>query len=391
MATKTTTSIKRPAAVKAKAVPAAKPGTTKAAAKVTAPAAKPSTPRTRAVKSAKDTVIDTVSKVIDANPVGRAAKATKAVSRAVVKKHYANRLSDAVRNKVVVVTGATAGIGEDTAIKLAKGGAIVILAARTPEKLSATLDKIKAGGGKAFAYSCDISDLADCDRFVKTVLDKHGHVDILVNNAGRSIRRSLQYSFDRFHDFERTMQLNYFGALRLIMGFAPMMLERKSGQIINISSIGVLTNPPRFSAYVASKAALDAFSTCAAAEFSDRNVHFTTIYMPLVATAMTAPTKMYKAFPMLTPNEASNLVIDAVVDKPKRIATGLGLAGAVSHALTPKVSEYVLNQAYHLFPDSAAARGLTEAEAATEEKEMPKGAIDMARKLFAQVFNGVHW
>ena len=158
-----------------------------------------------------------------------------------------------------------------------------------------------------------------------------------------------------------------------------------------MSSIGVLTNAPRFAAYVASKAALDAFSTCAASEFSDRKVAFTTIYMPLVATAMTAPTKMYKAFPMLTPDEASEMIVDAVIDRPARIATGLGLAGAVSHALTPKISEYILNQAYNLFPDSAAARGLTEAEAAAEEKKLPKGKVDMARQLFAQVFNGVHW
>lgn len=369
-------------ATKAKAAPVA-------AAKATvtrgvSAAAKP-------VKQVASVVTDTMHKVIDANPIGKATKVTKKVARAVAKTRRAGQLGRAVRNKVIVVTGATAGIGEDTAIKLAKGGAIVILAARTPEKLDATMAKIKADGGKAFAYSCDISDMADCDRFVKTVLDKHGHVDVLVNNAGRSIRRSLQYSFDRFHDFERTMQLNYFGALRLIMGFAPTMLERKTGQIVNISSIGVLTNPPRFSAYVASKAALDAFSTCAASEFADRNVHFTTIYMPLVATAMTAPTKMYKAFPMLTPDEASELVVDAVIDKPKRIATGLGLAGAVSHALTPKVSEYVLNQAYHLFPDSAAARGLSPEEAAAEEKNLPRGTADMARKLFAQVFNGVHW
>ncbi len=383
-ATKTKTKTTTPrSAPKAKASPAAKLAAAPSAAKVTN--------TTRAARSARDSVMSTVSSVIEANPLGKAVKATRAVSRAVVKTRRASLLSKAIRNKVVVVTGATAGIGEDAAIKLAKAGAIVILAARTPEKLDATLAKIKADGGKAFAYSCDISDLADCDRFVKTVLDKHGHVDVLVNNAGRSIRRSLKYSFDRFHDFERTMQLNYFGAVRLIMGFAPLMLERKSGQIINISSIGVLTNAPRFSAYVASKAALDAFSTCAASEFSDRKVDFTTIYMPLVATAMTAPTKMYKAFPMLTPDEASEMIVDAVIDRPKRIATGLGLAGAVSHALTPKISEYILNQAYNLFPDSAAARGLTEAEAAAEEKKLPKGKVDMARQLFAQVFNGVHW
>ncbi|MBK7685160.1 MAG: SDR family NAD(P)-dependent oxidoreductase [Rhodocyclaceae bacterium] len=380
-ATKTTTTTRR-SAPKAKAAPAAKPA---------APAAPAASTVKRTARSTRDSVMSTVASVIDANPIGKAVKVTRKVSRAVVKTRRASLLSKAIRNKVVVVTGATAGIGEDAAIKLAKAGAIVILAARTPEKLDATMAKIKADGGKAFAYSCDISDLADCDRFVKTVLDKHGHVDVLVNNAGRSIRRSLKYSFERFHDFERTMQLNYFGAVRLIMGFAPLMLERKSGQIINVSSIGVLTNAPRFAAYVASKAALDAFSTCAASEFSDRKVAFTTIYMPLVATAMTAPTKMYKAFPMLTPDEASEMIVDAVIDRPARIATGLGLAGAVSHALTPKISEYILNQAYNLFPDSAAARGLTEAEAAAEEKKLPKGKVDMARQLFAQVFNGVHW
>ena len=385
----------------AKATPRATPrASVKAAPKAAASAVKSAVQQStdrgikaaaRPVKGAAAVVSDVMHKVIDINPVGQATRATKKVARAVVKTRRASQLNRAVRNKVIVVTGATAGIGEDTAIKLAKGGAIVILAARTPEKLDATMAKIKADGGKAFAYSCDISDMADCDRFVKTVLDKHGHVDVLVNNAGRSIRRSLKYSFDRFHDFERTMQLNYFGALRLIMGFAPTMLERKTGQIVNISSIGVLTNPPRFSAYVASKAALDSFSTCAASEFADRNVHFTTIYMPLVATAMTAPTKMYKAFPMLTPDEASEMVVEAVVNKPTRIATGLGLAGAVSHALTPKISEYVLNQAYQLFPDSAAARGLTPEEAAAEERNLPKDKVDMARKLFAQVFNGVHW
>ena len=218
--------------------------------------------------------------------------------------------------------------------------------------------KIRSQGGKAFAYACDIADMADCDRFVAKVLAEHRHVDILINNAGRSIRRSVKFSFDRFHDFERTMQLNYFGALRLIFGFAPMMLERKAGHIINISSIGVLASPPRFSAYVASKAALDAFSWCAAPEFADANVRFTTINMPLVRTPMIAPTKLYDAFPTLSPDEAAELVMTAVIDKPKRVATSLGLAGAVAQAVAPGVSEFVLNQAYRLFPDSAAARGL---------------------------------
>ena len=341
----------------------------------------------RQTRPRKPSVAKAVAKAIEASPVGKAG----AVTSAMLGTRRAGLLSRRVRNKHVVVTGATSGIGEDCALKLAAAGATVILAARTPQKLDDTVAKIKAQGGKAFAYACDISDMADCDRFVQTVLAEHRHVDILINNAGRSIRRSVKFSFDRFHDYERTMQLNYFGALRLIFGFAPKMLERKSGQVINISSIGVLASPPRFSAYVASKAALDAFSWCAAPEFADANVRFTTINMPLVRTPMIAPTKLYDAFPTLSPDAAAELVMTAVIDKPKRVATSLGLAGAVAQAVAPGVSEFVLNQAYRLFPDSAAARGLSDEEAAEELKKLPKSPVDLARKLFAQVFSGVHW
>jgi len=301
------------------------------------------------------------------------------------------RLRKEVEGKVVVVTGATSGIGLDCATKLSQAGATVILAARTPEKLAEEVKKLRKEGGDVYAYPCDISDMADCDKFVATVLKNHDHVDVLINNAGRSIRRSVKYSFDRFHDYERTMQLNYFGALRLILGFSPKMLERKTGQIVNISSIGVLASPPRFSAYVASKAALDAFSVCAAAEFADCNVRFTTINMPLVRTPMIAPTKLYDAFPTLSPDQAANLVMNSIVDKPKRVATGMGLAGAVSQAIAPKVTEFFLNQAYHLFPDSAASRGLTPEEAAAEKAVAPTSPLGLARKMFSQTLRGYHW
>ncbi len=344
-------------------------------------------PAAASARKPKASVVGSVKRTIKASPVGKAAQVTQAI----VYSRRAGQLSRRVRNKVVVVTGASSGIGEDCALKLAAAGAIVILAARTPAKLEATLAKIEARGGKAHAYACDIADLADCDRFVETVLAEHRHVDILINNAGRSIRRSVKFSFDRFHDFERTMQLNYFGALRLIFGFAPTMLERKSGHIVNISSIGVLASPPRFSAYVASKAALDAFAWCAAPEFADANVRFTTVNMPLVRTPMIAPTKLYDAFPTLSPDEAAELVMTAIVDRPKRVATSLGLAGAVAQSVAPGLSEFVLNQAYRLFPDSPAARGLSAEQAAKEMGELPRSPVDLARKLFAQVFSGVHW
>ncbi len=288
-------------------------------------------------------------------------------------------LKGAVAGKTIVVTGASSGIGKATALKLAETDARILLIARTPEKLEQTCQEIQDKGGQGYIYQCDISDMDDCDRLVKRVLEDHGHVDILVNNAGRSIRRSLMLSFDRFHDFERTMQLNYFGALKMIMGFVPMMLERRSGHIINISSIGVLTKSPRFSAYVASKSALDSFSRCAAAEFSDKNVNFTTINMPLVKTPMIGPTKIYDSVPTLTPEEAADMVCDAIIRKPKRIATRLGIFAQVMHAIAPKMGEIVMNTGYKMFPDSAAAKG---------DK---KPRISSEQVAFAALMRGIYW
>lgn len=296
-----------------------------------------------------------------------------------------------VEGKVVVVTGATSGIGRECALRLGQAGALVILVARTLEKLDATLEEITEAGGTARAYACDVSDLEDCDRLVQSVLTDFGGADILINNAGRSIRRSVRFSYDRYHDFERTMQLNYFGALRLILGFLPHMEAQNSGQIINISSIGVLANPPRFSAYVASKAALDAFSLCAAPEYARCNIEFTTIHMPLVRTPMIAPTGLYKAFPTLSPEQARDLVMKAIVSRPKKVSTGLGVAGAIAQATMPSVTEAFLSQAYDLFPDSPAARGLSPEDAAEELKNIPSSRLALGRKLFSQVLRGVHW
>jgi NAD(P)-dependent dehydrogenase (short-subunit alcohol dehydrogenase family) len=225
----------------------------------------------------------------------------------------------------------------------------------------------------------------------KEVLDQHGRVDILVNNAGRSIRRSVELSYERFHDFERTMQLNYFGALRLILSLLPTMRRRtegrKGGQIINISSIGVQTHTPRFSAYVASKAALDAWSRCVASEVVDDGVHITTIYMPLVRTPMIAPTKMYDAFPTITPDEAAEMITKAMITKPKKVATRLGNFGELLYNLAPKASDAILNTAYKLFPDSSAAKGKgkEDGKPAKDEELSTEGVA------FAYLMRGVHW
>jgi NAD(P)-dependent dehydrogenase (short-subunit alcohol dehydrogenase family) len=291
-------------------------------------------------------------------------------------------LAGRVRGKVAVVTGASSGIGRATALKLAEAGARVVLVARGEDKLLATKAEIDALGGTAVTYPADLSDLASCDALVKRVLKEQGGCDFLINNAGRSIRRGIINSIDRFHDFERTMQLNYFGAIRLILGFVPTMVEQKRGHIINISSIGVLSNAPRFSAYVASKSALDSFAACAASEFLDKGVNFTTINMPLVRTPMIAPTKMYESIPTLSPEEAAGLVVQAIVHKPVRIATRLGVFGAISHAVAPKLTQVLLNTAFNMFPDSAAAQGKQEGE------PQPLTAEQMA---FAQLTQGIHW
>ncbi|MFO1315252.1 MAG: SDR family oxidoreductase [Burkholderiales bacterium] len=293
-------------------------------------------------------------------------------------------LSGRIKGKVVVVTGGSSGIGKATAIKLAGAGARVILVARGEEKLVETKSEIEAAGGKCWMYTADVSDLASCDALIARVLKEHGTCHYLVNNAGRSIRRGVINSFDRFHDFERTMQLNYFGALRLIMGFLPKMIEQRQGHIINISSIGVLSNAPRFSAYVASKSALDSFAACASSEFLDKGINFTTINMPLVRTPMIAPTKMYENVPTLSPEEAADLVVQAIVYKPVRIATRLGIFGAVCHAAAPRLTQILLNTAFNMFPDSAAAQG-KKGEAAAKAELTPE------QMAFAQLTQGIHW
>ena len=292
-------------------------------------------------------------------------------------------LKGKVRGKVVVITGGSSGIGLSTAAKVAAAGATTIIVARGEEELFKARDAMRASGGKVFAYTADLSDMADCDRLVKAVLEEHGKVDILVNNAGRSIRRSIELSYDRFHDFERTMQLNYFGSLRLIMGFLPGMTERRRGHIINISSIGVLANSPRFSAYVASKAALDAFSRCAQGELSSKGISFTTINMPLVKTPMIAPTKMYDSVPTLTPEEAADLVVKGIIERPSRIATRLGIFASLINGLAPKAYEVVMNTAFELFPDSAAAKG--------DKKALRDEQPSNEQIAFASLMRGVHW
>jgi NAD(P)-dependent dehydrogenase (short-subunit alcohol dehydrogenase family) len=291
-------------------------------------------------------------------------------------------LRSAVAGKRVLITGASSGIGRAAARRIGEAGGVVLLVARSADKLRDLQQQIEKAGGVAHVHAADLASLESCEALVKEVTEQHGGVDVLINNAGRSIRRSLALSCERFHDFERTMQLNYFGALKLILGFLPGMRERKRGHFVNVSSIGVQTNVPRFSAYVASKAALDAFSRCAAGELVDDGVDITTIHMPLVRTEMIAPTRIYDAFPTLSVDEAAELICGALIDRPKRVSTRLGVFGQVAYALAPKAVDVVMNTAYRLFPDSAAARG--ERSATAEEPSTEAVA-------FAHLIPGVHW
>ncbi len=295
----------------------------------------------------------------------------------------ARSLRDAVKDRNVLITGASSGIGKATALEIGKAGGTVLLVARTQEKLDEVKSQVEQLGGLGFVHRCDLTDFDDIDRMANEVLEEHGTVDILVNNAGKSIRRSVNRAYERFHDYQRTMQVNYFAPVKLILDLLPVMRQRNSGHIINISTIGLQMNTPRFSAYVASKAALDAFSRSIAPEVIDDGVHITTVYMPLVRTPMIAPTKIYDRFPTLSPEEAAGLITDAIRKRPKRIATNLGNLGQLSYALAPGAQDLVVNRAYKLFPEGEKPgkgdTGPAQDEATAEQR------------AFARATRGVHW
>ena len=283
-----------------------------------------------------------------------------------------------VNGKTIIVTGASSGIGLTVSKYLAQAGAHVLLLARTKDKLDEVKAEIEAEGGKASVFPCDLNDMESIDAVSKEILASVDHIDILINNAGRSIRRAVHESIDRFHDFERTMQLNYFGAVRLVLNLLPHMMQRKDGQIINISSIGVLANATRFSAYVASKAALDAFSRCLSAEVHSHKIAITSVYMPLVRTPMIAPTKIYNYVPTLSPEQAADLVAYAIVKRPKKIATNLGRLASITYAIAPDVNNILMSIGFNLFPSSTAAIG-------EQEK------LNLVQRAYARLFPGEHW
>ncbi|MDP3890893.1 SDR family NAD(P)-dependent oxidoreductase [Nocardioides sp.] len=264
--------------------------------------------------------------------------------------------SSPLAGRTVLVTGASSGIGEATAYAVARRGATVLLAARR----AADLERVRAGiegeGGTAHVHPCDLTDGAAIDRMVAQILAEHGAVDYLVNNAGRSIRRSLALTHDRFHDFERTMAVNYFGPVRLTMGLLPAMRAQRFGHVVNIVTWGVQVKAPKFAAYIASKTALDTFSRIAGRETWGDNVTFTNIRVSLVRTPMVAPTEAYRNARAATPEQAAERVVRALEERPITMNTLAGSAAEVLNLVAPRLSDWAMAAADRRFPDSAAAR-----------------------------------
>jgi NAD(P)-dependent dehydrogenase (short-subunit alcohol dehydrogenase family) len=295
-------------------------------------------------------------------------------------------LSEAVEGKTTLITGGSSGIGAAAAKKIAAAGGDVVLVARTREnleKVASEIDETGGNGGTAHVYPCDLSDMDAIAAMADQVLDDLGGVDILINNAGRSIRRSLELSYDRIHDYQRTMQLNYLGAVQLILKFIPGMRERGFGQIINVSSVGVQTRAPRFGAYIASKAALDSLCDALQAETVNDDVRFTTVHMALVRTPMISPTTMYDKFPALSPDQAAGVITDAMVHRPRRASSPFGQLAAVADAVNPSVMDRVRNRAFGMFDDSSAAKG---SESTTNTSQ-----FDKRSETFVQATRGIHW
>ncbi|MEV1116436.1 SDR family oxidoreductase [Actinosynnema sp. NPDC049800] len=253
--------------------------------------------------------------------------------------------------RTVLITGASSGIGAATALAVAREGAVPLLVARRAEELEQVAERIRAEGGTAHTYPCDLTDAEAVGALLKQVLAEHDGIDALVNNAGRSIRRSVHLSVDRLHDYERTMALNYFAPLRLVLGLLPHMRERRSGHIVNISSMGVQLNTPRFSAYLASKSALDAFSRVAAGETVADGVTFTSVRMPLVRTPMIGPTKAYDAFPAATPERAARWVVHALERRPEEVNLPSGLLAELARKTAPKHVRSLVHLAYRAMPE----------------------------------------
>jgi len=305
----------------------------------------------------------------------------------------------------VIITGASSGIGRAAAIAVAERGGCVFALARNGDALDDLVEEIRANGGQAYAFTCDVTDSGSVDHTVKDILGRFDHVDYLVNNAGRSIRRSVVNQTDRMHDYERVMAVNYFGAVRMVLALLPHWRERRFGHVVNVSSAGVQARSPKYSAYLPTKAALDAFSEVVATETLSDHVTFTNIHMPLVATPMIKPSRRLNPVPPISAEHAAAMVVRGLIDKPSRIDTPLGTLSEAGHYFTPKLSRRILHQVYLGYPDSSAARGeaqpidptpVVEQHSSRRPKRPVRGSVARVRvpgpvKRVVRLVPGVHW
>ncbi|MGA9494138.1 MAG: SDR family oxidoreductase [Mycobacterium sp.] len=271
----------------------------------------------------------------------------------------------------VIITGASSGIGRASALAVAERGAVVFALARNGDALDDLIGEIRANGGQAYAFTCDVTDSGSVEHTVKDILGRFDHVDYLVNNAGRSIRRSVVNQTERLHDYERVMAVNYFGAVRMVLALLPHWRERRFGHVVNVSSAGVQARSPKYSAYLPTKAALDTFSEVVGTETLSDHITFTNIHMPLVATPMIKPSRRLNPVPPITVEHAAAMVVRGLIDKPSRIDTPLGTLSEAGLYFVPKLSRRVLHQIFLGYPDSAAARG----EATSETPEVSKTSV----------------
>ena len=310
----------------------------------------------------------------------------------------------ALQGRHVIITGASSGIGRASAIAVAQRGATVFALARNADALDELVAEIRATGGQAHAFSCDVTDSVSVEHTIKDILGRFGHVDYLVNNAGRSIRRSVVNSTDRLHDYERVMAVNYFGAVRMVLALLPHWRERRFGHVVNVSSAGVLARNPQYSSYLPTKAALDAFSEVVAAETLSDHITFTNIHMPLVKTPMIVPSQRLNPVPPISPERAAAMVVRGLVDKPPRIDTPMGTLAEAGNYFTPKLSRRILHQLYLGYPDSAAARGISPAASDIKQdrppaRRRPKRPVRAVARIAVprpvrkaiRLVPGVHW
>jgi thioester reductase-like protein/short-subunit dehydrogenase involved in D-alanine esterification of teichoic acids len=301
----------------------------------------------------------------------------------------------------VIITGASSGIGRASAIAVAERGATVFALARNADALDKLVAEIRVNGGQAYAFSCDVTDSVSVEHTIKDILGRFDHVDYLVNNAGRSIRRSVVNSTERLHDYERVMAVNYFGAVRMVLALLPHWRERRFGHVVNVSSAGVQARNPKYSSYLPTKAALDAFADVVASETLSDHITFTNIHMPLVRTPMIVPSQRLNPVPAISPERAAAMVVRGLVDKPARIDTPMGTLAEVGNYFTPRLSRRILHQLYLGYPDSAAARGLpADPVAAPPARRKPKRPVRAVTrsirtprpvKRLVRLVPGVHW